>query len=93
MFTTQIELYNYPPTFIATAEARESGIRVVVEDTSASFMDIDKDSSSVSKEFSWDDYERGILSVSRVAEDLAADLFFNQLNQLTRLKKLAAAVV
>jgi hypothetical protein len=89
MFTTQIELYNYPPTFVASAEARNSGIRVVVEDTSASFMDIFKDSSSVSKEFSCDDYERGILSVSRVAEDLAEDLFFNQ---LTRLKKLAAAV-
>ena len=90
MFSSEIDLYNYPTTFIATAEARESGIRVVVEDTSASFMDILKDSSSVSKEFSWDDYERGILSVSRVAEDLAADLFFNQ---LTRLKKLAAAQV
>ena len=89
MFTTQIERYNYPTTFIATAEARESGIRVTVEDTAASFMDIDKDWSSVSKEFSWDTYERGALSVSRVAEDLAADLFFNQ---LTRLKKLAAAV-
>ena len=90
MFKTQIDLYNYPTTFIATAEARESGIRVVVEDTSAPFSEILTDTYSVSKEISWDDYERGILGLGRVAEDLAADLFFNQ---LTRLKKLAAAQV
>ena len=80
MFTAQIELYNYPTTYRASAEPRESGIRVVVEDTSTSFMDILKDSSSVAYEISWGSYsEDGGKFVRHMAHGLAKQLLKNQL--------------
>ena len=89
MFRKQIELYNYPTTYRASAEPRESWVRVVCEDTSTSFMDILKDSASVAKEISWDDYNRrGPSGVERAAQDLAEELFFNQLRNLKKLSSL-----
>ena len=68
MFKTQIDLYNYPPTFVASAEARNSGIRVVVKDSARSV--------SVYEEISWTSYtlEEMVWEVRRLAQRLAKQL-------------------
>ena len=86
MFNVQVEIWNFTG-FRASAEARRSGIRVTVEDTTAPFGEILEDTSSVSKEISWDTYERGVPCVARVAQDLAEELFFNQLRWVKSLVK------
>jgi len=89
MFRKQIEIYNYPASFLASAEPRESGVRVMVEDNASSFMDIDKDFVTVSIEMSWDEYNRrGPSGVERLAEELSEKLFLNQIRNCKKLVKL-----
>ena len=84
MFNIEVSIWNFTG-FKASAEARKSGIRVTVEDTDAPFGELLEDTGSVSKEISWDTYERGVPCVARVAQDLAEELFFNQLRKCREL--------
>ncbi len=81
MTITQIKLYNHPRSYRAWAEPRKSGMRVVVEDMSASFMDIDKDTYSVSCEISWTSYTlpEMVWEVRRMANTLAKQLRDNKI--------------
>ena len=83
----EVEIWNFKAGIKASAEARRGGIRVTVEDTTAPFGEILEDTSSVSKEISWDTYERGVPCVARVAQDLAEELWMNQLRWAKSLVK------
>ena len=79
MFSTPIDLYNFPTTFVATAEARESGVRVVIHDSSSPFSEILEDTCSLSKEISWSSYNTdGMRAIECMAYALAEQLRNNQ---------------
>ena len=79
MFSTPIDLYNFPTTFVATAEPFESGIRVVVEDNSRPFSEIFADTWSVSKFIDWSSYNiDGKRVIEMMSYALAEQLRNNQ---------------
>ena len=78
MTATQIELYNYP-TYAASAEPCESGVRVVVAYNTAPVAN----NWSISKDVAWSSYnEDGMTAVRMMAyalaKELADDMFGEQ---------------
>ena len=78
MTATQIELYNYP-TYAASAEPCESGVRVVVAYNTAPVAN----NWSISKDVTWSSYnEDGMTAVKMMAyalaKELADDMFGEQ---------------
>ena len=78
MTATQIELYNYP-TYAASAEPCESGVRVVVAYNTAPVAN----NWSISKDVTWSSYnEDGMTAVTHMAyalaKKLADDMFGEQ---------------
>jgi len=74
MLTQQIELYSYP-TYTASAEPCESGVRVVVADNIAPI----KNNWTISKEVTWASFnEDGMRAVEMMAYALAKELSDDQ---------------
>ena len=68
MFTSEINLYNFPTTYAASLKTRKTGVRVMVKDIARSV--------SVFEEISWTSYtlEEMVWEVRRLAQRLAKQL-------------------
>ena len=68
MFTSEINLYNFPTTFVASLKTRKTGVRVMVKDIARSV--------SVFEEISWTSYtlEEMVWEVRLLAQRLAEQL-------------------